>query len=584
MKGRGFRHAVRVFEYWALQAADQPEVQVVSQLRPSIQPGFWETRLAPFLDKYCLALCLVLVGIACLRIISTYDALSLTADEPAHLACGMEYVADHVYTIDIQNPPLARAAQAFGPYLAGARPTGLSIMREEGLAIIAHSGNFNRTIFLMRLGNLPFFLIACLVVCWWSWQSFGKPVAVLATALFTLLPTNLADAGVATTDMSLGATVGAVFFATIYWMEKPTWRRALLLGLCAALAFLSKATAVGYVPITISLALACYLAIRRPGWGELLSVARQRAGTFALALFTAAMLMWAAYWFSFGIVPGINISLPAPEFFRGILDALAHDQNGHGSFLFGEYRRTGWWYYFPVALGLKTPIAFLILLGLGVVVCLRERARLLPLFPLAFSLGILVPAMFGRIDIGIRHIEPIYIGLSIIAALGLVQLLQWAHSGINSALTAGVLLLWMVVSVAIHHPDYLAYFNELAGKNPENILVDSNYDWGQDLKFLAKRLHELGATQVSLASLDGVMRSDYLQAWYGLPTVTFVNDAIPSPGWNVVSPSFDKSFRFQLNDRPTVLRPWYDQMAPTERVGPLRLYYVTPDQRAQFVH
>ena len=81
----------------------------MSQLRPSIQPGFWETRLAPFLDKYCLALCLVLVGIACLRIISTYDALSLTADEPAHLACGMEYVADHVYTIDIQNPPLARA-------------------------------------------------------------------------------------------------------------------------------------------------------------------------------------------------------------------------------------------------------------------------------------------------------------------------------------------------------------------------------------------------------------------------------------------------------------------------------------------
>ena len=526
----------------------------------------------------------MLVGIACLRIISTYDALSLTVDEPAHLACGMEYVADHVYTIDIQNPPLARAAQAFGPYLAGARPTGLSIMREEGLAIIARSGNFNRTIFLMRLGNLPFFLIACLVVCWWSWQSFGKPVAVLATALFTLLPTNLADAGVATTDMSLGATVGAVFFATIYWTEKPTWRRALLLGLCAALAFLSKATAVGYVPITISLALACYLAIRRPGWGELLSVARQRAGTFALAPFTAAMLMWAAYWFSFGIVPRINFSLPAPEFFRGILDALAHDQNGHGAFLFGEYRRTGWWYYFPVALGLKTPIAFLILLGLGVFVCLRERARLLPSFSSRLQPWHPCPS----------HVRPNRYRHSTYRAhlyrsfhhccAGISPVLQWAHSGIISALTAGVLLLWMVVSVAIHHPDYLAYFNELAGKDPENILVDSNYDWGQDLKFLAKRLHELGVDASFACFPRWRHASDYLQAWYGLPTVTFVNDAIPSPGWNVVSPSFDKSFRFQLNDRPTVPRPWYDQMAPTERVGPLRLYYVTPDQRAQFVH
>ena len=554
------------------------------QLRHSSQPAFWEARLAPFLEKYCLVLCLSLVGIACLRIISTYDALSLTADEPAHLACGMEYVADHVYTIDIQNPPLARAMEALGPYLAGARPTGLSVMREEGLAIIAQAGNFDRTIFLMRLGNLPFFLMACVVVYWWSWQSFGKSVAVLATGLFTLLPTNLADAGIATTDMSLGATVGAVFFATIYWADKPTWRRALLLGLCAALSFLSKATALGYVPITISLALACYLAVRRPSWQELWYVVRQRTGTLALAAFTAAMLMWAAYWFSFGIVPGTNISLPAPEYFRGIQDALTHDQSGHGAFLLGEYRRTGWWYYFPVALALKPPIAFLILLGLGTFVCLRERARMVSLFPLAFSLGILVPAMFGRIDIGIRHIEPIYIGLSIIAALGLVQLLQWAHSGINSALTAGVLAVWMVISVAIHHPDYLAYFNEFAGKNPENILVDSNYDWGQDLKFLAKRLHELGVEQFSLASLDGVMRSDYLEAWYGLPKVKIVSDSTPSPGWNVISPSFDISFRFQLNDRPTVVRPWYDQIPPTERVGPLRLYYIPPGQPSRFVH
>jgi hypothetical protein len=556
----------------------------VPQLKHSSGSGFWDARLAPFLDGYCLALCLLLVGIACVRIISTYDALSLTADEPAHLACGMEYVASHVYTIDIQNPPLARAAQALGPYVAGARPGGLSVMREEGLTIIAQSGNFNRTIFLMRLGNLPFFLMACLVVCSWSWHTFGKPVAVLATGLFTLLPTNLADAGVATTDMSLGATVGAVFFATIYWAEKPTWRRALLLGLCAALAFLSKATAIGYVPITIFLALLCYLVIRRPGLNELWNLARQRAATFVLAAVTAVIIMWAAYWFSFGIVPGSNLSLPAPEFFRGILDALAHDKSGHGSFLLGQYRRTGWWYYFPVALALKTPVAFLILLGLGIFICIRHRDRLVYLFPLAFSVGILSPAMFGRIDIGIRHIEPIYIGLSIIAALGLIQLLQWGHSGINSALTAGVLVVWMVLSVAIHHPDYLAYFNELAGKHPENILVDSNYDWGQDLKFLAKRLHQLGATEVSLASLDGVMRSDYLQAWYGLPTVKMVNDAIPSLGWNVISPSFDKSFRFQLNDRRTVAHPWYDQIPSTERVGPLHLYYITPDQQARFVH
>ncbi len=192
--------------------------------------------------------------------------------------------------------------------------------------------------------------------------------------------------------------------------------------------------------------------------------------------------------------------------------------------------------------------------------------------------------MAGRIDIGIRHIEPIYLGLSIIAALGLVQVLQWSRTGIVSALTAGVLIVWMVVSVAVHHPDYLAYFNGFAGKDPANVLVDSNYDWGQDLKFLAKRLHELGVKQVSLGSMDGIMRPDYMEAWYGLPAITMVDDSIPTTGWTVISSSFDKSFRLQIIERPTVPNPWYDQIAPTERVGPLRLYYVTPELRARFVH
>jgi hypothetical protein len=180
-------------------------------------PGFWDNRLAPFLEKYCVVLCLCLVGIAGVRVISTYPALSLTADEPLHLACGMEYVASHEYTMETLHPPLARAFEALGPYLDGSRPFGLSRTREEGLTILAHSRAFDRTVFLMRLGNLPFFLLACLVVCAWAWRMFGKPIAVLATGLFTLLPTMLADAGLATTDMALGATVGAAFLAAILW-------------------------------------------------------------------------------------------------------------------------------------------------------------------------------------------------------------------------------------------------------------------------------------------------------------------------------------------------------------------------------
>jgi hypothetical protein len=549
--------------------------------------SFWEARIVPFLEKYFWVVCLCFVGIASARIISTYSALSLTTDEPTHFACGLEYVAKHVYRIEPQHPPLARMMEALGPYLAGARPLGLPLSNSEGLSVIARSGHVDRTIFLMRLGNLPFFLLACLVVCGWSWHAFGKPVAVVATGLFTLLPAVLADAGLAITDTALGATVGGAFFAALLWAERSTWLRTLLLGLFTALACLSKFTALGYLPGAGCLALACYLAVRWPGWRGLWTLTKQRAATFALAAATTALLIWAGYWFSvagfqsdwFGKV----ITLPAPEFLEGIREALHHNRAGHGSFLLGEYRWTGWWYYFPVVLAVKTPLAFLILVALGTLVCLKKRSRPVYLLPLAFSLGILLPAMRSRIDIGIRHIEPIWIGLSIIAAIGLTQLAQWCRTRLTSVLTVGALAVWMVASVASHHPDYIAYFNGLAGNHPENIVADSNNDYGQDMKLLAKRLHELGAKEVSLATLDGVgnsfpQRYEYLEAWYGLPHPKAANTCTPAQGWNVVGAVVEQSLsRWPLSRfyrGPKMSKPWYEQIAPDQRIGPLLLYNI----------
>ena len=541
-----------------------------------------QTLLIPFLEKYWLLLWLVLVVIACARIISIYDALSLTADEPIHLACGMEYIASHTYALEAQHPPLSRALQALGPYLAGLRPAGMPDPQQEGLAILAHSRNFDQTVFLMRLGNLPFFLLACCVVAAWARHCFGKAVAVLATALFTLLPTVLADAGLAITDMALGATVAVAFLAALWWAERPTALRALLAGFSTALALLSKFTALGYVPISLGLALLCYVDVHRLGWRDFRQLARLRMSTFLLGAASTVLFVWAAYGFSYGVVPGKTYSLPAPDFFAGISAAMTHVHGGHQAFLLGESRNGGWWFYYPVALLVKLPIAFLLLAALGVWVCIRQRARAAYLFPLAFCAGILLPAMYSPIDIGIRHIEPIYIGLSMVAALGLVRLLQEPRFRVAPVLGAGALVLWMIVSGAIHHPDYLAYFNGFAGKHPENILVDSNYDWGQDLKFLARRLRQLDAKEVAMASLDGVRRYDYMQSWYGLPKIKTVDAMVPAAGWNVISPTVDKSFRERMLNGATGIVPWYDQVPPTERVGPLFLYYIAPGTENRF--
>lgn len=570
----------------------------VERVRPSHPlpaengPDLWQARIAPLLGKYFLALCVGFIAIACARVVSTYGALSLTVDEPTHLACGLEYLVRHVYRLETQHPPLSRMMIALGPYLTGARPQGTPF-GQEGINVIARSANVNRTIFLMRLGTLPFFVLASVVVCAWSCHSFGRPIAVIATALFTLLPGTLADAGMATTDMALGATVGAAFFTGVLWVEKPTWVRSIVFGLCIALAFLSKFTALGYLPAAMGLTLACYLVSQRPGIPCLKRMLVQYATSLALAATTAAIMIWAAYWFSFGPFPtklaqsGL-INVPAPEFFDGIRSALNHNRQGHGAYLLGEFRTTGWWYYFPAALAVKTPIAFLCLSLIGIYVCLRERARTTYLLPLAFALGILLPAMKSRVDIGIRHIEPVYVGLSIIAALGIRQLVRFAKGPIG-ALAAAALVVWMIASVATHHPDYLAYFNGFAGKAPEKSLVDSNYDWGQDLRLLSARLHQLGVTQFSLLGIDGVNRADYLEAWYGLPTVRVEqlyppptikesSTCAPNPGWNVVSTTYKQSLRFVVfgSNMPT---PWYEAISPAERLGPLLLYNIPAEMK-----
>ena len=252
--------------------------------------------------------------IACIRIISTYDALSLTVDEPFHFGSAIEYLSRHTFLLDVENPPVARAIESLGPYVDGARLIGKSDPRDEGLAILAGHGNVDRTVFLLRLGTLPFFLLACLVVGSWTYHYFGKPAAVLAVGLFTLLPTTLADSGLSTTDMALAATTGAAFLTAMAWAERPTWLRALLLGLCAALAVLSKFTALGYVVFSVFLATGCYLAVCRPTLRDLRREISNRVGTFLIALLFAIFLIWAAYWFSFGPVRRIGVSLPAPEF------------------------------------------------------------------------------------------------------------------------------------------------------------------------------------------------------------------------------------------------------------------------------
>ena len=535
----------------------------------------WETHIEPVLARYALPLVLCLIAIATARIISTYHVFSTTGDEPAHVACGMEYLTNHVYRYETQHPPLTRAMIALLPYLDGTRTQNQDRFQTEGWKLITYQHHPERTVFLMRLGNLPFFLLGCLVVFYWTRRYFGAATGVIATLFFTLIPTVLAHAGLATTDMGLASCLGAAFLAMLVWVEHPTRARGVVFGLCTALALLSKFTSLGYLPMGAVFAFLFYLAAERPGMAKLKQLATERAASFGVAVGVCLFTVWAAYFFSFAKGAHSNYYLPAWEYFDGIGVAMLHNTYGHPAFLLGEARTHGWWYYFPVALAVKSPLALLLLLFVGLWVCWKNRRRLAYLLPVAFFAGILAPAMSANVNIGVRHVLPVYLAFAIIAALGFVELVRRSTTARWTGIAAGVLALWLAATGALHHPDYIPYFNELVPYPQDRVLCDSDYDWGQDLKRLATRLHQLGATQVNYGYVDS-KDNQFLEAYPGLPPITNIHPLHPAEGWTAVCPTYDHATQYGLEYRYPNLRPWYTYLPLKERVSTIDLDYLAP--------
>ena len=522
----------------------------------------WMGRCGAYVERHAVFLAIVLVAIASLRIAATWHVFNVTIDEAAHIACGMEWLEHHTYNREDQHPPLARVAAALGPYLLGIRSKNQPSASEEGAAILMAQDRLQRNLTAARAGILPFFWSSCVVVFVGTRILLGQVGAVFALFLWSNLPIVLAHSSLATTDMALTAMLGSTALASVYWFKNPTVVRALVLGIAGALAVLSKFSSLPF--------LACgfiALLLWRP---QLLRQIRFSHIRFlVVSISVASMVIWAAYWFSYGPVRNATFTLPAPEFFSGLISVKEHNEQGHPAYLLGSISNTGFKLYYPVAFGVKTPLPFLALLAIATGLCLYKwRKESQYGYPLAFSCGILTFAiLLSRINIGLRHILPVYLGFCIISAFAIVWLLR-NRLGTWVAVT---LTIWFAVTSALAHPDYLAYFNEISGHQPEKILIDSDLDWGQDMKRLAIRLQELKITEFTYKPLI------YVQlAGADLPPVRMMDMERPSLGWHAGHITALKLQQYEiLLERPNA-KFWTNEIAPVEHVGRgILLWHIT---------
>jgi hypothetical protein len=531
-----------------------------------VTSGTWPQRVEAFVGRRSLIIFLALVAVASARIVTTYTVFNHTVDEPAHIACGMEWLDRGTYHYEAQHPPLSRVMMAILPhYIAKAHSWDRPLMFNEGAAVLYTGNQYDLTLALARLGILPFFWLACWVVFWWARRSFGDVMAVFAALCFTVLPPALAHAGLATTDMALTATFGAAWVMMLSWLERPTWARSALFGLTLAATVLSKFSVLVFFPAAVAFALVGYFVFERPQRAHVLNLVKARLLPFAFAAALACFLIWAGYRFSFDKVP-------APQLWAGIQEVRQHNALGNPSYLLGSFSDSGFWCYYEVVLAVKTPLALLGLLGIGAWLCWKRRLELSAYWiPFAFVLGILAVGAFSRINIGVRHVLPVYLAFSVIAGVGAKWL--WTQGGAARWILAG-LLLWMTVSSAWSHPDYLAYFNELAGEHPEKIIVDSDLDWGQDMKRLSARLKEVGATEVTF---DPFIIA-HLEAVHGFPPIKPSDPRGPAPGWNAVSLTMLKLHQLAVPGHPEIV-PWPERVPEQERVGKgVLLYYFAPQR------
>jgi Dolichyl-phosphate-mannose-protein mannosyltransferase len=492
---------------------------------------------------------------------------SATFDEAAHLPAGYTYLALRDHRLNPEHPPLIKVLAAAPLLLMDVqlRPDDeawrLRRQWEFGRRFLYRWNDADRLLFWGRVPIVALGVLLGAAVFFRARRDWGLPAAALALFLCALSPDVLAHGQIVTTDVGAALFIFLSVIAFERLLERATWARFLLAGLAVGAAIATKFSTLVLAPILAALGLVAVVSSEpmRRAWSR--DTARdvdgrgRRVAHVALLLLgiaaVALVVLWASYGFAsplspdpavdaafeWGRVSGqggvVDAAMGAarrvhllPEAYAfGFLRFFRHSE-ARPTFLLGRLSDRGFWYYFPVTFALKTPLALLPLLVLSLAT--RRHHPATPRTELFLWLPVVLYFLFActlGLNIGHRHLLPIYPFLFVIAGR-CATLAAVRFPGILSSVAVLVLAGWYGTSVARVHPHYLAYFNELAGGPADGYryLVDSNLDWGQDLKGLSAWVDANGVSRIKL-SYFGTADPEY----YRIPCELLPGQMLPPP-------------------------------------------------------
>lgn len=567
------------------------------------------------INLYYLLL-LGIVTLAFILLIGISKSDSQTTDESVHLFAGYTYLTKNDFRLDPEHPPFLK--ELAGLPLLFFRDIKVPIdglwdkagnfyydswKEARGLGEnFFYSVNSNADQILFW-GRLPFILLTLflgLFAYFWANRLYGQKAGIFAAFLILLMPNILAHGHLINTD--LGLTVFA-FISIYFWgkfLKSASWRigwaNLSVAGLLLGLAFASKYTSVILIPIIFLLAVAKLFTD-----DDFKNWRRYLLGFFGAGII-GFIIVWASYGFTINLPPqpigsfSQNIQMWASyniptvfdgifakarpflfpaDFYKGLVLVVRHALGGHGAYLLGENSNFGWWYYFPVAIFYKTPLAFFAFLALAIGYFKRIRAKLIfdELILIIAPLVYLLISMSSKADLGVRHVLPIFPFLAVFAAksinmINFSSLKLWTKNRVKFLATVGfiVLVLWYLYSSLSNYPNYLSYFNEAAGgpSNGSKILTDSNLDWGQDIYRIKKYVAEHSDGKYSLTyPWDG----EPALLYYGLNYPLVTPDDIDVKGEVIISATYARTDAYS----------WLWQF-PHENITPGVLVFHLPDE------
>lgn len=436
---------------------------------------------------------------------------SLTFDEGDHMFAGYMMWKTADYGLNPEHPPLAKLL-ATVPVLHEKMwippLQGRDFKKEAYLDgrdwLARNDGSSQRLVFRMRMaaGLLAWGL--ALVVFFAAREWFGNGAALVALTLLVFDPNVMAHSALVATDIGVSLFFLASIYAFYRYVSRPTVARLIAAGVVTGLLAATKHSGILLIPMMLPVAL--YEVLRAERGARLRQAVRLCVASAAI-IAIAVVILWAFYGFRYTARPaGLALSAPLaayvgplnhfdawvvlffarhhllPEsYLMGLVDVKRMAQ-WYPTFIFGKVHAHGVWYYFPAVILIKTTLALLVLCSLAIFAAATGkigRTREL-VYVLAPPLVYLLIAMASGIDIGARHILPLYAMAFIFAGAGIAAV---ARESRRWVWVGAVLVTAHIAGSLVTYPNQMAFSNLAWGgsKNSHNLLSDANVDWAQQL-------------------------------------------------------------------------------------------------------